>query len=107
MKVKISNDLSEIILLKVKDNEKKIAAALLSSLVNLGVDVFYKLDRKNLKEDRRFSVLRIVKSNNKIQIYLDKTTTYSAVEYDYIITSYTCYKNQTNLVLTNYYNTMK
>jgi hypothetical protein len=106
MKVEISRTPHNILLLKIKDYEKKIAAILLNSMVRLGVDVFYKLDRKYFKEDRRFSVLHIVKSNNKIQIYLDKTT-YPTVACDYIITSYICYKNQTNLVLTNYYKIMK
>lgn len=106
MKVEISKAPHNILFLKIKDHEEKIAATLLNSMINLGVDVFYKLDRKYFKEDRRFLVLSIVKSHNKIQIYLDKTTC-PTVECDYIITSYAGYKNQTNLVLTNYYKTMK
>jgi hypothetical protein len=106
MKVEISKVPHNVLLLKIKDYEKKIAATLLDSIVNLGVDVFYKLDRKYFKEDRRFSVLRIVNSNNKIQVYLDKIT-YPTLECDYIISSYTCYKNQTGLILTNYYKTVK
>jgi hypothetical protein len=106
MKVEISKVLHNMLLLKIKGYDTKIAATLINSLLSLGIDVFYNLDRKYFKEGRRFPVLHIVKSNNKTRVYLDKTT-YPAVECDYIITSYISYKNQTNLILTNYYKTMK
>jgi len=106
MKVEISKAPHNILFLKIKDYEEKIAATLLNSVIRLGVDAFYKLDKKYFKEDCHFSVLRIVKSSNKIQIYLDKIT-YPTLECDYILTSYPCYKNQTNLVLTNYYKIIK
>lgn len=108
MKVEISNDLSDVLLLKVKGYTKRVAAIpLIKPTIMLGIDVYHKLDANSLLEARCMSDFWVIESNNKIQVYLVEKSEHPMIEFDYRITSYIFDNNEAKLVFANYYKVMQ
>lgn len=107
MKVNISNELSDIIFLKVKDYKKRVAAINLThSGVEIGVDVFHLLDVENWNESIRILEVWVVKSNKKIRVYPAKEVKQPRINCDHRIASRLSGKKRANLVFTNCYKVM-
>ena len=107
MQVKLSNDLSDIIFLKVKDYKKRVAAInLMQAGIEIGVDIFHALDARSFSEAIRISEVWVIKSNNKIRVYPAEKVKQPIIKCDHRITSYLSNKNQANLVFTNCYKLM-
>lgn len=107
MKVNISNELSDIIFLKVKDYKKRVAAINLThSKVEIGIDVYHKLDANSPLEARCMSDFWVIESNNKIQVYLVEKSEHPMIEFDYRIISYIFDNNEAKLVFANCYKVM-
>jgi hypothetical protein len=107
VKVNISNELSDIIFLKVKDYRKRVAALnLMNSGIEIGVDVFHLLDAENWTEPLRISEVWVVKPNKKICVYPAEKVKQPIINCDHRIASYLSRKKQANLVFTNYYKVM-
>jgi len=107
MKVTVSNDLSDVLLLKVKGYTKRVAAIYLTKpTITLGIDVYYKLDANGLLEAPCMSDFWVIESNNKIQVYLVKESEHPMIEFDYRIASYIFDNNEAKLVFTKCYKVM-
>jgi hypothetical protein len=107
MQVKISNELSDIIFLKVKDYKKRVAAIhFMQSGIEIGVDIFHVLDAENLNEPIRILEIWVVESNKKIKVYPAEKVKQPIIKCDHRIASYLSDKNQAELILENCYKLM-
>jgi hypothetical protein len=117
MQVKISNELSDIIFLKVKDYKKRVAAIYLKqpeidigivmkSGIEIGVDIFPVLDVGSFDEARRISEVWVIESNNKMRVYPVEKVEQPMITCDHRVASYISNKNQVDLILENYYKIM-